>query len=164
LFGALQDLGPRHAQRQDRKPNEPDAAFDTFSTELGWAADSFWSYFSVDGDLPFPSRSSAEDEDTEQLTLLDVPQEIQWCVSCGRKRGTGANSCVCPQPPLRSLKIFHRQGMNRWGEVVDAARSLCETSPTHQCDAACYDCLKDFGNQQYHDTLDRNTVLRFLKP
>lgn len=34
LFGALQDLGPRHAQRQDHKPGEPDAAFDTFSTEL----------------------------------------------------------------------------------------------------------------------------------
>jgi RAD3-like DEAD/DEAH box helicase len=109
LFGALQDLGPRHAQRQDRKPGEPDATFDTFSTELGWAADSFWSYFSVDGDLPFPSRSSAEDEDTDQLTLLDVPAEIQWCVSCGRKRGTDGNTCACPQPQLRSLKIFHRQ-------------------------------------------------------
>ena len=58
---------------------------------------------------------------------------------------------------------FVEEGMNRWDEVVAAARSLCETSPTHQCEAACYDCLKDFGNQQHHDALDRNTVLRFLK-
>lgn len=58
---------------------------------------------------------------------------------------------------------FVEEGMNRWDEVVAAARSLCETSATHQCEAACYDCLKDFGNQQHHDALDRNTVLRFLK-
>ena len=132
LFGALQDLGPRHAQRQDRKPGEPDATFDTFSTELGWAADSFWSYFSVDGDLPFPSRSSAEDEDEEQLTLLDVPAEIQWCVSCGRKRGTGANSCGCPQPPLRSLKIFHRQC-----EASETANLYSQTKKLLSCCPNC---------------------------
>jgi MrfA Zn-binding domain len=58
---------------------------------------------------------------------------------------------------------FVEEGMNRWGQVVAAARSICETSATHQCDTACYDCLKDFGNQQHHDTLDRNSVLRFFK-
>lgn len=58
---------------------------------------------------------------------------------------------------------FVEEGKNRWDEVVAAACSLCETSPTHQCEAACYDCLKDFGNQQHHDALDRNTVLRFFK-
>jgi hypothetical protein len=54
LFGALQDLGPRRAQTPDGdgtvKPY-----FDSFSTELGWMSDSFWSYISIDGDLPYPS-------------------------------------------------------------------------------------------------------------
>ncbi len=132
LFGALQDLGPRYAQRQDRKPGEPDAAFDTFSTELGWAADSFWSYFSVDGDLPFPSRSSAEDEDAEQLTLLDVPAEIQWCVCCGHKRGTGGSNCTCSQPQLRPLKIFHRQC-----EANDTANLYSQTKKLLPCCPNC---------------------------
>jgi hypothetical protein len=33
----------------------PKAYFDSFSTELGWMGDSFWSYLSVDGDLPYAS-------------------------------------------------------------------------------------------------------------
>jgi predicted RNA-binding Zn-ribbon protein involved in translation (DUF1610 family) len=58
---------------------------------------------------------------------------------------------------------FVEEGMNRWDEVIASAYSVCETSITHQCVDACYDCLKDFGNQQYHDVLDRNMVLRFLR-
>ena len=58
---------------------------------------------------------------------------------------------------------FVEEGMNRWDEVIAAAHLLCETSANHQCEAACYDCLKDFGNQQYHDLLNRQAVLRFLR-
>ncbi len=108
LFGALQDLGPRRAQLQNL-PSNNDSLFDLFSTELGWAADSFWSYFSVNGDLPFPSQPGADEEDAEQLTLLDKPAELQWCVCCGHKRGTGGADCQCRQPQLISLRIFHRQ-------------------------------------------------------
>ena len=51
LLGAIRDLGPR-------RPRTPDGDgvvkpyFDSFSTELGWMNDSFWSYISIDGDLP----------------------------------------------------------------------------------------------------------------
>ncbi|MFA5187357.1 MAG: DEAD/DEAH box helicase [Patescibacteria group bacterium] len=132
LFGALQDLGPRYAQRQDHKPGEPNATFDTFSTELGWAADSFWSYFSVDGDLPFPSRPGAEEDDTEQQALLDAPAEILWCICCGRKRGTGGNNCSCSQPELRSLKIFHRQC-----DASDTAHLYSQTKKLLPCCPNC---------------------------
>jgi len=105
LFGALQDLGPRRA-RDHEKGNH---YFDSFSTELGWAADSFWSYLSVDGDLPYPPRPKQEEEDDQQ-DLFENPRELDWCVACGKKRDLGAgDNCTCELPHLRTIRVFHRQ-------------------------------------------------------
>jgi hypothetical protein len=41
LYGALQDLGPRRAQNPETGNDTPKPQFDSFTTELGWAADSF---------------------------------------------------------------------------------------------------------------------------
>lgn len=111
LYGALQDLGPRRAQNPDRdEESQPKPQFDSFDTELGWAADSFWSYFSVEDDLPYPSRLKADEEDENEDKLLFNPAELKWCVVCGKKndRGDGDN-CDCVSPHLRTIKIFHRQ-------------------------------------------------------
>lgn len=121
LYGALQDLGPRRAQNPDKQPGQPEAAFDSFSTELGWAADSFWSYFSVESDLPFPKSVGAEDDEPDTENLLEVPMELNWCVACGKKRfqGTGDN-CVCTSPHLRKIQVFHRQCDHRKTENLYA--------------------------------------------
>lgn len=109
LFGALQDLGPRRWQNEtaDEKSNPP---FDVFNTELGWATDSYWTYFSVDTDLPYPSQPLiAEDEDDEKDLFLH-PDEVNFCVTCGKKHDLGrGDNCTCETPHVRSLKIFHRQ-------------------------------------------------------
>ena len=63
LYGALQDLGPRRAQSSDNEPDGVRPEFDSFSTELSWAADSYWSYFSVEGSLPYPTQPKGEEED-----------------------------------------------------------------------------------------------------
>jgi RAD3-like DEAD/DEAH box helicase/helicase-like protein/uncharacterized protein DUF1998 len=112
LFGALQDLGPRRAQTPDgdglRKPY-----FDSFSTELGWMSDSFWSYLSIDSDLPYPSPQDADDE-ADADDLLTHPAELEWCVVCGKKKEQGAgDNCACDQPHLRTIRIFHRQCAHR---------------------------------------------------
>ena len=108
LFGALQDLGPRRAQNPE-SDGLPKAYFDSFSTELGWMSDSFWSYFSVDGDLPYPDPLEPEEE-TEQDDLFVNPVELDWCVACGKKKDQGAgDNCICDKPHLRKIKIFHRQ-------------------------------------------------------
>ena len=108
LFGALQDLGPRRAQM----PTLDDAMsihFDSFSTELGWAADSYWSYFSVEDELPFPEGLATDDEEDE-VHLVKKPAEIRWCAVCAKKRDLGAgDNCQCDAPHLRTLKLFHRQ-------------------------------------------------------
>jgi hypothetical protein len=111
LFCALQDLGPRRAQSNDKEDNDK-AAFDSFSTELGWSADSFWSYFSVDGDLPYPSKLKVDEDEEEKDTtkLLLNPAELKWCVICGKKSDKGAgDNCKCGNPHLKAIKVFHRQ-------------------------------------------------------
>lgn len=108
LYGALQDLGPRRAQSLD-SDGEPKPYFDSFSTELGWVGDSYWSYFSVDDDLSYPAHIRA-DEDEDQSDLIANPSPLQWCVICGKKKDDGAgDNCTCEQPHLRTIKVFHRQ-------------------------------------------------------
>ena len=109
LFGALQDLGPRRAQNPDSDGTKK-AYFDSFSTELGWMGDSFWSYFSVDGDLPYPNPLEPEEAEEDQGDLFLHPVELDWCVACGKKKDQGAgDNCTCEKPHLRKIKIFHRQ-------------------------------------------------------
>ena len=110
LYGALQDLGPRRAQNLENGKDSPKPQFDSFETELGWAADSFWSYFGVEEDLPYPSQPKAEDEDEDQDKLLLKPVELYWCVTCGKKNDHGGgDNCRCASPHLRKIQIFHRQ-------------------------------------------------------
>lgn len=110
LYGALQDLGPRRAQNPETGNNASKPQFDSFSTELGWAADSFWSYFSVAEDLPYPLQPEADDDEEDQDNLFLNPAELDWCVICGKKRDDGeGDNCECESPHLRKIKIFHRQ-------------------------------------------------------
>ncbi len=109
LYGAMQDLGPRRAQNpesgEELKPH-----FDSFSTELGWVADSYWSYFSVEDDLPYPIELKSDGEDDDQDDLFLKPAELEWCVICGKKKDDGeGDNCHCEKPHLRKIKIFHRQ-------------------------------------------------------
>ena len=108
LFGALQDLGPRRAQSINIE-DKMKPYFDSFTTELGWIGDSFWTYFSVDDDLPYPKLVGVEDDD-DQNDLIANPAELKWCVTCAKKKDDGAgDNCTCEQPHLRTIRIFHRQ-------------------------------------------------------
>jgi hypothetical protein len=113
LYGALQDLGPRRAQSQQEgngSEDVPNPAFDSFSTELGWAADSFWSYFSVDEELPYPVQPNMDEDEEDQGDLFLNPYELDWCVICGKKKDEGAgDNCSCEKPHIRKIKMFHRQ-------------------------------------------------------
>jgi hypothetical protein len=131
LYGALQDLGPRRAQNPDKQGDQSDAAFDSFNTELGWAADSFWSYFSVQNDLPFPKAASTDEDETENF--LEEPSGFDWCVCCGKKRAQGAgDNCACAAPQLRKIQVFHRQCDNR-----DTANLYSQTKKVLPCCPNC---------------------------
>ena len=103
LYGALQDLGPRRAQNPGNLSDEVEPSFDSFSTELGWAADSFWSYFSAENDLPFPKTNSMDEEDADSAKLLESPKEIEWCACCGKKSKKKASSGDCCTFPFSRM-------------------------------------------------------------
>ena len=87
LYGALQDLGPRRAQNPGNLSDEIEPSFDSFSTELGWAADSFWSYFSVENDLPFPKTNSMDEEDADSAKLLESRrQKLSGALAAAKRR------------------------------------------------------------------------------
>ena len=110
LFGALQDLGPRRARNQEAGVDEPKPCFDSFSTELGWAADSFWSYFSVSDELPYPEQPKVEEGEEDEDDLILKPNEVPWCTACGKRRyQDNGDDCKCERPSLRTILIFHRQ-------------------------------------------------------
>lgn len=44
---------------------------------------------------------------------------------------------------------------DRWDDVVAGALQIVSAC---KCDAACYDCLKDFSNQTHHELLDRRST------
>lgn len=127
LYGALQDLGPRRAQNPESNGTE---SFNSFSTELGWAGDSFWSYFSLDDELPYPIIIGDE-EDDEQDNLMKNPAELDWCVSCGKKNDQGAgDNCQCEISHLRKIKIFHRQCPDRERQnLYKQNKELLKTCP-----------------------------------
>lgn len=111
LYGALQDLGPRRAQNPGNLSDKIEPSFDSFSTELGWAADSFWSYFSVENDLPFPKNNSIDEEDVDSAKLLKAMErgKIDWCACCGKKKESPGDYCRCETPHFRQIQVFHRQ-------------------------------------------------------
>jgi len=124
LYGALQDLGPKKWQAIDDGNAEKQPQFDDFSTELGWGAESFWSYFSVERDLPFPDAEIFDDEDADAPTF--APSFLDWCAMCGKKRSQGGeNNCDCAKPHLRKIHIFHRQCQHKKDKLLieDLAKS-----------------------------------------
>jgi hypothetical protein len=122
VFGALQDLGPRFAQNPNPLPGVQPPQFDDFDTELGWAADSFWSFFSVDDELPYPTQARPEEEDEELLDLITNPARVTFCVSCGKKVNAG-QAHQCASGGEREILIFHRQcPSNSQANIYTAAK------------------------------------------
>ena len=122
VFGALQDLGPRFAQNPNPLLGAQPPQFDDFDTELGWAADSFWSFFSVDDELPYPTQSRPEEEDEDPQDLITNPAPINFCVSCGKKVNAG-QAHQCASGGERELLVFHRQcPSNSQANIYTAAK------------------------------------------
>src|ERR1043165_2702748 len=131
LYGALQDLGPRRARYAEQESGAPEPHFDSFSTELGWGGGSFWSYFSVESDLPYPAQTKLDVEDDGLDKLFLDPTELNWCVVCGKKNDKGrGDNCSCESPHLRRIKVFHRQcSADRYENLYGQQKKLLVACP-----------------------------------
>jgi len=119
LYGALRDLGPARA-RANRENGATDPllpgldgvqpSHDSFDTELGLAADNFYTYFSCADELPYPRPAADEEGDTADGRLLFNPESAQWCATCGKRTQSTHDACNCggAKHP-RQIEIFHRQ-------------------------------------------------------
>jgi len=92
-----------------------------------------------------------------------------------------------PEPDNRKLILFYEaaeggagvlrrllQEQDALPEVAKIALELCHFNPEtgedlqyaplsgEQCEAACYDCLMNYGNQKDHELLDRKSIADFL--
>lgn len=111
LFGALQDRGPKEQVLGEAGENTP---FDSFSTDLGEDNEAFRSYFTVEGEMPWPGSVSGDDEedDADEGETLTIVRTMPWCAACGLRVEPGAGfACKC-QPEeqhARTIRIVHRQ-------------------------------------------------------
>ena len=55
---------------------------------------------------------------------------------------------------------FVKDGFENWNKVVEAAFTSCDNC---KCMLACYDCLKNYNNQTYHEDLNRKSVIKYMK-
>ena len=55
---------------------------------------------------------------------------------------------------------FVKEGFSSWEKVVEQAYEICKTC---NCSNACYNCLKNYSNQSYHENLNRHKVIEALK-
>jgi ATP-dependent helicase YprA (DUF1998 family) len=119
LYGALRDLGPARA-RANRENGAADPllpgldgvqpSHDSFDTDLGWAADSFYTYFSCADELPYPRPAAEEEGEAADGKLLFNPESAQWCATCGKRSQSTHDACNCGGAQhLRRIEIFHRQ-------------------------------------------------------
>ena len=54
------------------------------------------------------------------------------------------------------------QFIDEWSDVCDAAQNLLGSCPS-ACSTSCYDCLRTYYNQFYHDELNRHRALDFIQ-
>jgi hypothetical protein len=94
--------------------------------------------------------------------LLDIePSDIgvSWRWMANRTAG-GVRSEIILYDRTPGGAGFVRDGFDNWAQVVEQACKICDTCT---CEKACYDCLKDYSNQSYHEQLNRLSASEYLK-
>jgi ATP-dependent helicase YprA (DUF1998 family) len=86
----------------------------------------------------------------------DIGVSWRWLA----KRSTTANAEIVLYDHSPGGAGFVKEGFDNWQQVVKQAREICDRCT---CERACYDCLKDYGNQSYHEKLNRLSVSECLE-
>ena len=94
--------------------------------------------------------------------MLDIEASdigISWRWLANRKKADTSRSEIILYDRTPGGAGFVKDGFENWSQVVENAREICDTC---NCEAACYDCLKDYNNQSHHEKLKRGLVIQYL--
>jgi len=91
---------------------------------------------------------------------LDIEQSdigVSWRWRANKNNRTGTEIILYDN--IHGGAGFVKEGYENWSQVIREAQEVCENC---SCENACYDCLKSYNNQTYHERLDRRGVSKFL--
>jgi ATP-dependent helicase YprA (DUF1998 family) len=94
----------------------------------------------------------------ESLTVQQKGIGVSWRW-LGNKSDGSARSEIILYDNTPGGAGFVSECESNWQDVVLKAWELSENC---NCDSACYDCIKNYYNQTYHEQLDRKGVVEFL--
>jgi hypothetical protein len=83
-----------------------------------------------------------------EIEPSDVGVSWRWTA----KKGDSAGAEIVLYDRAPGGAGFARDARESWPRIVVRAHELCNKCT---CNAACYDCLKDYGNQSHHEKLNR---------
>ncbi|MGC8560754.1 MAG: Zn-binding domain-containing protein [Phycisphaerae bacterium] len=149
---------PRGSHKRPRSAGEPAACKGELVTEVAYANEFESFCFIVRPDRPSVSPESLAHALRKGLCRLLEIESQEIGVALRSRDDHPAEIILYDQTPGGAG--FVREGKQKFGEVLRIARQICEDC---SCEKACYDCLKDYGNQSLHDKLDRQSVLEFLR-
>ena len=75
--------------------------------------------------------------------------------------GAGVLRQIAEDPNM--LSVIAREALELCHYDPDTGEDLATEIPQIECEAACYDCLLDYGNQPDHKHIDRKEILPFLR-
>jgi len=93
-----------------------------------------------------------------QLELESTDIGVSWRWLAKRSEGGNAEAILYDRTPGGAG--FVKEGFDNWQAVLKKALEICAECG---CEKACYECLKDYGNQSYHEKLDRHSLTEFLR-
>ena len=95
--------------------------------------------------------------------LLDIEASdigVSWRWLANRKVAGDSRAEIILYDRTPGGAGFVKDGFENWSQVAEKAREICDAC---NCEKACYDCLKDYGNQSHHEKLNRHEVSEYLK-
>ena len=122
--------------------------------------------------------SEGDSEHTEQLGGLTFWRSLTYAVLAGasqvvdvdRDELDGLFRPLAEEEGVTELVIYDnvpsgaghsKRIAERFQEVLERTLSLVSSCT---CASSCYDCLRTYSNQTFHDELDRHQVISFLQP
>jgi ATP-dependent helicase YprA (DUF1998 family) len=94
---------------------------------------------------------------TLDVELADIGVSWRWLAT---KTNPQARKEIILYDSTPGGSGFVKDGLSNWEGVIENMQKICRECG---CEKSCYDCLKNYSNQPYHEDLDRLSVNEYFK-